>query len=38
MNKYNNQCIKLVINYSQFMMHGQENIKLRILLIRSFHS
>jgi len=27
----NNQCIKLVINtvYSQFMMHGQKNIKLK---------
>ena len=27
--KNNNQCVKLVINYSQFMMHGQENIKLK---------
>ena len=24
----NNQCIKFVINYSQFMLHGQKNIKL----------
>ena len=33
----NNQCIKLVINVCQFMMHGQKNIKFRVRLQPSGH-